>query len=45
MKHPEGEHKKRKHNKLVKKYNKMDDVVKLLEIDNVDKKKPSLVKW
>ena len=43
VKHPEGEHRKRKCDKFLKKHDKMDDMVKLLEVDNVDKKKPSLV--
>ena len=40
---PEGERGKRKHNIFLEKYNRMDDMVKLLEVDNVDKKNPSLV--
>ena len=45
MKHPEGECRKRKHNNFLKKHNKMDDMVKMLEVDNFDNKKPSLVKF
>ena len=43
VKCPEGEHGKRKRNEFLKKHDKMTNMVKLLEVDNVDKKRPSLV--